>query len=110
MDIDRLMQILSDWARHCKNYNPARKLGYPTHSMALVSGGESTSDVFETMCAEADMHNVKAIDALIDGLHENQAQSIRARFLGEKKPMFYETHLRFATEALIKLCNKRNIV
>lgn len=110
MDIDRLLQILDDWAHHCKSYHPARKLGYPTHSTALVSGGESTSGAFEQMCDDVDMRNVKAIDSMIDSLNENQAQSIRARFLQDRKPMFYETHLSFALNQLCKLCDKRNII
>ncbi len=47
MHIDRLKQILDDWARWM--HAPSTKLGYPSKSLGMISGGESTSDAFEDM-------------------------------------------------------------
>ncbi len=43
MHIDRLMVILEDWSRWMKT--DSHKLGYPSKTSYLSSGGESTSDV-----------------------------------------------------------------
>jgi len=45
MHIDRLKQILDDWALWM--HAPSTKLGYPSKSLGMISGGESTSDAFE---------------------------------------------------------------
>ena len=42
MSIERLLQILDDWALYMKSDN--HKLGYPSKSLGMSSGGESTED------------------------------------------------------------------
>ena len=58
--IDRLMQILDDWALYMKSDN--HRLGYPSKSVGLSSGGESTVDSFDEMIDIQDLSNVHVVD------------------------------------------------
>ena len=42
--MDRLLQILDDWKLYMRSDN--HKLGYPSKSLGMSSGGESTEDEF----------------------------------------------------------------
>jgi len=76
ISMERLLSILEDWARWMKSDN--HKLGYPSKSIGMSSGGESTSEVFEEMCSAQDMSNVRTIDAIIHSLDSSQQQAIYA--------------------------------
>ena len=99
------MNILDDWSRWMKSDN--HKLGFPTKSSYFSTGGESTSEVFEDMVSKTDMNNIKIVDAVIDGLDKNQKSAIYYRFLGGKKPMFYEKNLDLAFDNLLTVTSKR---
>ena len=105
MRITRLMSILDDWSRWMKV--DKHGLGYPTSTSYFSSGGESTSEVFEDMVSKTDMNNIKVVDAVIDGLEKNQKLAIYYRFLGGKKPMFYEKKLDLALDNLLTITGKR---
>ena len=105
MRITRLMSILEDWSRWMKFDN--HKLGYPNKTSYFSTGGESTSEVFEDMVSKTDMHNIKVVDAVIDGLEKNQKAAIYYRFLGGKKPMFYEKNLDMAMDNLLTIVGQR---
>ena len=105
MRITRLMSILDDWSRWMKL--DKHGLGYPTSTSYFSSGGESTSEVFEDMVSKTDMENIKVVDAVIDGLKKNQKAAIYYRFLGGKKPMFYEKNLNLAMDNLLTMVGQR---
>ena len=47
------------------------------------------------------------VDAVIDGLNKNQKSAIYYKFLGGKKPMFYEKNLDLALDNLLTITGKR---
>jgi hypothetical protein len=103
--MDRLQSILSDWALYMKSDN--HKLGYPSKSLGLSSGGESTSDEFENMLSAMDLSNVRIIDAIIHDLIPQQQDAIYARYLGAKKKSLYEWHLNHAMDNLLTIGGRK---
>jgi len=99
------MDILDDWARWMKR--DGHRLGYPSKSSYFSTGGESTSEVFEDMVSKSDMENIKIVDAVIDGLPKAQRTAINYRFLGGKKPMYYERDLGLAIDNLLTIVGRR---
>jgi DNA-directed RNA polymerase specialized sigma24 family protein len=105
MHIDRLKQILDDWSLWM--HAPSHKLGYPSKSLGMISGGESTSDAFEDMLSEMDMTNVRTIDAIISSLPENQRDAVYARYLKTSKYDDYETQLSLAFDNMLTIASRR---
>ena len=105
MEIGRLITILEDWSRWMKH--DSHKLGYPSKTSYLSSGGESTSDAFEHMIDRADKENVKILNACIDSLNVTQKKAIYYKWLGGKKPMYYERDLDLAMDNLLTIVGKR---
>lgn len=105
MHIDRLLQILDDWALYMKSDN--HKLGYPSKAVGLSSGGESTEDEFESMLSAMDLANVRIIDAIIHDLPKEQQDSIYAKYLGAKKKTLYEWHLNHAMDNLLTIAGRK---
>jgi hypothetical protein len=105
MHIDRLKQILDDWSRWM--HTPNTKLGYPSKSLGMISGGESTSDAFEEMLSEMDMTNVRTIDACISSLETDQKDAIYARYLKTSKYDDYEVQLSLAFDNLLTMASRR---
>ncbi len=104
MRIDRLISIIEDWVRWHKIDD--HKLGYPDKVSYLSTGGYS-SGVFDDMCKIADITNVKTLDAIIHSLPKEQRQAIYARYLNEKKPIFYEVKLNDAMDNLLTIASRR---
>lgn len=105
MDINRVKNILEDWALYMKVDN--HKLGYPSKSTLIKSGGESSHEVFEQMIDDMDFNNVQAMDAIIDSLEPLQKQAVYARYLKEKKPVEYIRLLSLAMDNIITLASRR---
>lgn len=105
MHADRLKQILDDWALWM--HAPSSKLGYPSKSLGMISGGESTNDAFEDMVSEMDMTNVRTIDACISSLEPDQRDAIYARYLKTSKYDDYETKLALAFDNLLTMASRR---
>jgi len=105
MHIDRLKQILDDWSLWM--HAPSHKLGYPSKSLGMISGGESTSDAFEEMLSEMDMTNVRTIDAIISSLPEDQRDAVYARYLKTSKYDDYETQLSLAFDNMLTIASRR---
>tara|TARA_R110002124_G_scaffold93687_1_gene237332 strand:+ start:193 stop:516 length:324 start_codon:yes stop_codon:yes gene_type:complete len=104
MKISRLNDIIQDWVRWHKVDN--HKLGYPSKVNYLSTGGYS-ANVFDDMVDAADTQNVKTLDAIIHSLPKDQRQAIYARYLGEKKPIFYEVKLNDAMDNLLTIASRR---
>ena len=105
ISMERLLSIMQDWALWMKSDN--HKLGYPSKSIGMSSGGESTSEVFEEMCSAQDMSNIRTIDAIIHSLPREQQDAIYARYLDSKKPLAYPYKLELAFDNLITIASKR---
>jgi len=89
---------------------PSHKLGYPSKSLMLSSGGESTSEAFEHMLEDADLTSVIAINAIIDGLPNEQQAAISARYLEALKPKDYESLLSNAMDNLLSIATRRGMI
>jgi hypothetical protein len=105
MHIDRLKQILDDWALWM--HAPSTKLGYPSKSLGMISGGESTSDAFEEMVSEMDITNVRTIDAIISSLPSDQKDAVYARYLKTSKYNDYEYQLGLAFDNMLSMASRR---
>ena len=73
----------------------------------MSSGGESTADVFEDMVGKTDSENVQILNACIHSLEKIQRDAIYARWLGSKKPVYYELKLDLAMDNLLTMVGKR---
>lgn len=104
----RLLDILDMWAKWMHSYG--LKLGYPSKSLVMMTGGGEYGQGHEIMCDEMDETICFAIDAAIDSLMKAEIAAINARYLHSIKPAMYEFHLRNAMNELIILCNKKNII
>jgi len=105
ISMERLLSIMQDWSLWMKSDN--HKLGYPSKSIGLSSGGESTSEAFEEMCSAQDMANIRTIDAIIHSLPKEQQDAIYARYLDAKKPLAYPYKLELAFDNLITIAARR---
>lgn len=105
MRIDRLEVILQDWAKWMKIDNHG--LGYPNKSTMLLSGGESSNDVFEHMIEESDSRNVRIVDACIESLVPDQKKAVYAQFFNLKKTQFHERDYSLALDNLLTMVSRR---
>jgi len=105
ISMERLLSILEDWSLWMKH--DTHKLGYPSKSIGMSSGGESTSEVFEEMCSAQDMSNIRTIHAIIHSLEQGQQDAIYARYLDAKKPLAYPYKLELAFDNLLTIAGRR---
>ena len=105
ISMERLLSILDDWKLYMKS--PSHRLGYPSKSLGMSSGGESTTDEFEHMVSAMDKQNVRTIDAIIHSLDKRQQQAIYAKYLGGKPPLAYEWNLDMALDNLLTISSRR---
>jgi hypothetical protein len=103
--MERLLSILEDWSLWMKH--DTHKLGYPSKSIGMSSGGESTSEVFEEMCSAQDMSNVRTIHAIIHSLEQGQQDAIYAKYLGAKPPLAFFWQLDMAYDNLLTIAERR---
>ena len=104
MRIERIMVLLEDWAFFMKHDN--NRLGYPSKSLGMASGGDS-SQAFDDMCDKANADNIRTINAIINSLDKEQRDAVYARWLGSKKPMYYELKLDLAMDNLLTMAGRR---
>ena len=105
ISMERLLSILEDWSLWMKSDN--HRLGYPSKSIGMSSGGESTSDAFEEMCSAQDMSNVRTIHAIIHSLEQGQQDAIYAKYLGAKPPLAFYWQLDMAYDNLLTIAERR---
>lgn len=79
MDMNRLEWHMENWATWMRK--PAHRLGYPSRSLCMVSGGESTADNFDIMADEGEITSARQIDAIIAGLPTDQQNALHHRWL-----------------------------
>ena len=105
ISMERLLSILEDWSLWMKH--DTHKLGYPSKSIGMSSGGESTSEVFEEMCSAQDMSNVRTIHAIVHSLEQGQQDAIYAKYLGAKPPLAFYWQLDMAYDNLLTIAERR---
>ena len=105
ISMERLLSILEDWALWMKSDN--HKLGYPSKSIGMSSGGESTSESFAEMCSAQDMSNIRTIHAIIHSLPKGQQDAIYAKYLGAKPPLAFYWQLDMAYDNLLTIAERR---
>ena len=105
ISMERLLSILEDWALWMKTDN--HKLGYPSKSIGMSSGGESTSQAFEEMCSSQDMSNARTIHAIVHSLEQGQQDAIYAKYLGAKPPLAFFWQLDMAYDNLLTIAERR---
>ncbi len=105
ISMQRLLSILEDWSVWMKH--DTHKLGYPSKSIGMSSGGESTSEAFEEMCSAQDMSNVRTIHAIVHSLEQGQQDAIYAKYLGAKPPLAFYWQLDMAYDNLLTIAGRR---
>jgi hypothetical protein len=103
MEMNRLLELLDRWRLYMRSDN--HKLGYPSKSIGMSSGGASGS--FDDMYDEVEDDNVRTVDAVIHSLPKDQQEAIYARYLKTKKPMYYEIKLELAIDNLLTIVGRR---
>ena len=101
--MNRLLELLDRWRMYMRSDN--HKLGYPSKSIGMSSGGASGS--FDDMYDEVEDDNVRTVDAVIHSLPKDQQEAIYARYLKTKKPMYYEMKLELAIDNLLTIVGRR---
>jgi len=103
--MERLLSILDDWKRSMKALD--HRLNYPSKSLGMSSGGESTEDEFEHMVNAMDKSNIKIVHTIIfENLPDGQKQAILAKYLKEKPPIAYEWQLDMAYDNLLTMASR----
>jgi hypothetical protein len=103
MEMNRLLELLDKWKLYMRSDN--HKLGYPSKSIGMSSGGASGS--FDDMYDEVEDDNIRTVDAVIHSLPKDQQQAIYARYLKTKKPLYYELKLEIAIDNLLTIVSRR---
>ena len=103
MEMNRLLELLDKWKLYMRSDN--HRLGYPSKSIGMSSGGASGS--FDDMYDEVEDDNVRTVDAVIHSLPKDQQQAIYARYLKTKKPLYYEIKLEMAIDNLLTIVGRR---
>ena len=103
MEMNRLLELLDKWKLYMRSDN--HRLGYPSKSIGMSSGGASGS--FDDMYDEVEDDNVRTVDAVIHSLTKDQQQAIYARYLKTKKPLYYELKLEMAIDNLLTIVGRR---
>jgi hypothetical protein len=102
MHYDLFLDYMGMWSRWMKSED--HKLGYPQRSIGM-SGSSSTS--FDDMIEEADSEIIRTINSCMDSLNPEEVNAIWARYLGTKRPMYYELKLQVALDKLLDMVSSR---
>lgn len=80
MTYDRLMWHLENWRDWMQIWED--KLGWPSKSLCMISGGASCAEEFDIMCEEVDIHCAEAFNSLVDSLSKPRRIAIEHVWLG----------------------------
>ena len=107
--VSAVVALLEDWAQWQRGYR--LKLGYPTKSAGIESGGGSTS--FDDLCDESDAEVMRKVDACVNDLSLIQRSAVLKRYGIAVVFRFprgnYETVLCEAHVALMAAFSKKGI-
>jgi hypothetical protein len=105
LDTNRLLEILDGWAQWMKR--PTHRLGFPSRSLVMSSGGASTEDSFDELILTQDQENIRIIDTLIHNLPPEQQDALYHKYLSSKKPFAYEYKLKLAIDNLLTIASRK---
>jgi hypothetical protein len=105
LNTNRLLEILDGWAQWMKK--PTHRLGFPSRSLVMSSGGASTEDSFNELILTQDQDNIRIIDTLIHNLPPEQQDALYHRYLSSKKPFAYEYKLSLAIDNLLTIASRK---
>jgi hypothetical protein len=105
LDTNRLLEILDGWAQWMKK--PTHRLGFPSRSLVMSSGGASTEDSFNELILTQDQDNIRIIDTLIHNLPPEQQDALYHKYLSSKKPFAYEYKLSLAIDNLLTIASRK---
>ena len=109
MNLSRLEFHLENWRDYMQT--SSSKLGYPSRSLCMSSGGASGADEFELMCESADLNSAMAIDAIIDGLIKPQRVAINHTWLRVSlRHPAHEYDLLDAYKNIMKIADRRGVI
>jgi len=74
--VEAVVRLMEDWADWQRGYR--LKLGYPTKSAGIESGGGSTS--FDDICDESDAEVMRKVDACVNDLSLIQRSAVLKRY------------------------------
>lgn len=108
MTNEDLMRHMANWADYMKV--PTHKLGYPSQSLCMSSGGGSSDDEFEHMCSEVDIRCAQIMDGIIDSISMPQRVAVNHVWL-HVKHCYPTQELDYieALEHIGKLADKRGL-
>lgn len=109
MQLDRLEYLLENWAHYMRQ--PSHKLGYPSRSLCICSGGAASDDAFESMCDDMDTGHAITLDAMIDSLPPAQSCAIHHKWLhAVYKMRDIEAAYMMALDNLMMMADRRGLV
>jgi len=74
--VDFHLRNWRDWM-----HRDSLRIGYPSKSAGLESGYISGDDAFDDLCLKADEHAARVVDALIDGMPQDESCAIHHAYL-----------------------------
>jgi len=105
LTMDRLLQILDDWKIYDKHYK--EKLGYPSRSLGMSSGGASSHEAFDHLLSDMDLQNAETLNTGINNLPDGQKAAIRHKYFKEPKPIAFEWQWDMAMDNLLTWASQR---
>ena len=104
MTMERLQDLLKAWARSLK-HNGNSKLGFPSRSLGMSTGGNSTS--FDEMYESMQNDHIKTIQAIIDSLPERQQNAVYHKYTGSRAEVLQDYHMNIAYDNLLTISTRR---
>lgn len=104
MTMERLQDLLKEWARSLK-HEGSSKLGFPSRSLGMSTGGNSTS--FDEMYDLMQNDHIRTIQAIIDSLPERQQNAVYHKYTGSKAEVLQDYHMTMAYDNLLVIASRR---
>lgn len=104
MTMERLQDLLKEWARSLK-HEGSSKLGFPSRSLGMSTGGNSTS--FDEMYDSMQNDHIRTIQAIIDSLPERQQNAVYHKYTGSKAEVLQDYHMTMAYDNLLVIASRR---
>jgi hypothetical protein len=102
--MERLQDLLKEWARSLKHEGNS-KLGFPSRSLGMSTGGNSTS--FDEMYDSMQSDHIRTIQAIIDSLPERQQNAVYHKYTGSKSEVLQDYHMTMAYDNLLVIASRR---
>ena len=104
MTMERLQDLLKVWSRSLKHSGNSR-LGFPSRSLGMSTGGNSTS--FDEMYDSMQSDHIRTIQAIIDSLPERQQNAVYHKYTGSKSEVLQDYHMTMAYDNLLVIASRR---